>query len=233
MKRALLLLFAIAASAITTISSAQGTYSETRNVTGFEEVGFALAGEVYISLGQEYKVVIEGDKDYLAKIETKVHGTSLEIKTEKWFNTGNQKVIVRITMPLLKGLAVSGSGKVVVNDPLKTPSFEVAISGSGKIYVKDVEINSFECAISGSGNIEFEGSGTISDAELAVSGSGNLVAPTTKIARFEVHISGSGKCDCYVTESLEGAISGSGNIYYSGTPKIDASVSGSGHIRSK
>ena len=191
------------------------------------------AGEVYISFGQEYKVVLEGEKDYLAKIETKVSGGSLEIKTDKWFNTGNQKVIVHITMPSLKGLAVSGSGKMVVNDPLKTQSFEVAISGSGKVYVKDVEINSFECAISGSGNIEMAGNGTISDAELAVSGSGSLSAPTTKIARFEVNISGSGKCDCFVTDKLEGSISGSGNIYYSGNPKIDAAVSGSGHIKSK
>jgi|WetSurMetagenome_2_1015567.scaffolds.fasta_scaffold534575_1 hypothetical protein len=233
MKKSLLLAIAIIASTITTISSAQGTYSETRNVTGFDEVAFALSGEVYISFGQEYKVVLEGDKEYLAKIETKVSGGTLEIKNEKWFNSSNQKVIVHLTMPLLKGLDVSGSGKVVINDPLKTQSLEVAISGSGKIYAKDVEINHFECGISGSGGIEFSGSGTINDAELSISGSGNLDAPAIKMARFEVNISGSGKCDCYVTEKLEGSISGSGNIFYSGNPKIDASVSGSGHIRTK
>jgi hypothetical protein len=233
MKKTLLLLSAIIVSAITSISSAQGTYSETRNVTGFDEVAFAVAGEVYISFGQEYKVVLEGDKDYLAKVETEVSGGTLKIKNEKWFNSGNQKVIVHITMPLLKGLAVSGSGKVVIDDPLKTQSLEVEISGSGKIYTKDIEVNSFECSISGSGCLEFSGSGTIGDAELSISGSGNLTAPEIKIARFEVNISGSGKCDCYVTEKLEGSISGSGNIFYSGNPKIDASVSGSGHIRSK
>jgi|WetSurMetagenome_2_1015567.scaffolds.fasta_scaffold01032_11 hypothetical protein len=233
MKKTLLLALAIIASAVTTVSSAQGTYSETRNVTGFDEVAFAVAGEVYISFGQEYKVVLEGDKDYLAKIETKLSGGTLEIKNEKWFNTSNEKVIAHITMPLLKGLELSGSGKVFINDLLKTQSLEVGISGSGKIYAKEVEINKLECDISGSGSIEISGSGTITDGELSVSGSGNLAAPATKIAHFEVNISGSGKCDCYVTEKLEGSISGSGNITYSGNPKIDASISGSGHIRAK
>ena len=233
MKKTLLLVLATIASAITTIAQAQGTYSEPRNVTGFDEVAFALSGEVYISFGQEYKVVLEGNKEYLAKVETKVTGGTLVIKSEKWFNTSNEKVIARITMPLLKGLDLSGSGKVFISDMLKTPSLEVDISGSGKVYAKEVEINKFECGISGSGSLEFSGSGKIDDAELSVSGSGNLAAPTTKVARFEVNISGSGRCDCYVTEKLEGSISGSGNITYAGNPKIDASISGSGHIRAK
>jgi len=233
MKKTLLLVFATIASSVTTISSAQGTYSETRKVTGFDEVAFSISGEVYISFGQEYKVTLEGDKDYLAKVETKVAGGTLVIKSEKWFNTSNEKIVARITMPLLKGLDLSGSGKVFINDLLKTQSMEVDISGSGKIYAKEVEINKFECDISGSGSLEFSGSGTIDNAELSVSGSGNLAAPSTRIARFEINISGSGRCDCYVTEKLEGSISGSGNITYSGNPKIDASISGSGHIRAR
>jgi hypothetical protein len=233
MKKTLFLALAAIASAITTVSSAQGTYSETRNVTGFDEVAFSISGEVYISFGQEFKVVLEGDKDYLAKIETKVSGGTLEIKNEKWFSSSNEKVIARITMPLLKGLDLSGSGKVFISDMLKTPSLEVGISGSGKIYARDVAIDKLECDISGSGGIELSGSGTIGKAELTVSGSGNLSAPAIKVTNFEVDISGSGKCDCYVTEKLEGSISGSGNITYSGNPKIDASISGSGHIKSK
>ncbi|MCK7541018.1 MAG: DUF2807 domain-containing protein [Marinilabiliales bacterium] len=44
-----------------------------RNVSGFSEVGFGVAGEVYIiSLGNEYSVVLEGDRDYISEIETSV-----------------------------------------------------------------------------------------------------------------------------------------------------------------
>ena len=69
-------------------------------------------GRCILSLGQGYKVVLEGDKDYINEIETKVTGGELDIKRDRWFNVNNQKVIVRITMPALNGIAVSGSGKV-------------------------------------------------------------------------------------------------------------------------
>jgi hypothetical protein len=223
---AALLLFATAATA-------QDTYKETRNVTGFDEVSFCLAGEVYISLGQSYNVVLEGDRDYLKEVETKVSGGELVIKRDSWWNTGNQKVIVRITMPALNGVDVSGSGKVMVNDPLKSDHFEADISGSGKVYLKDVTMGSVEFDISGSGSFTVEGSGTMDKLEVDISGSGSYKGESTKIGTFDASISGSGNCDCYVTDMLRAQISGSGSVWYSGNPKIDASISGSGKVRTK
>jgi hypothetical protein len=144
---AILMIFAAQAS------QAQTAYTENRQVSGFDEVSFALAGEVYISIGSGYSVELEGDRDYLSEIITEVDGDNLKIKTEKWFNTGNKKVIVRITMPALDGLYISGSGKVTVNDPLRGGDLDVAISGSGKIYLRDVALGDVECSISGSGSL--------------------------------------------------------------------------------
>lgn len=208
-------------------------YKETRDVTGFDEVAFCVAGEVYITIGEGYKVTLEGDKDYISEIETKVSDGELVIKTDKWFNTGNKKVIVDITMPSLKGLDVSGSGKVVLNNALKGDKLEVDISGSGKVCLIDVQLANIECDISGSGVLMIEGEGTVGKLEVDISGSGNYKGPTTKLGTLDAAISGSGSCDCFVTDKIEAAISGSGNVYYSGNPKIDASISGSGHVRSK
>jgi hypothetical protein len=214
-------------------ATAQDTYKETRNVTGFDEVSFCLAGEVYISIGQGYKVVLEGDKDYLDEIETKVTGGELVIKRDSWGNFNNHKVIARITMPALNGVDVSGSGKVTVNDPLKSDDFEADISGSGKIYLKEVTLGDVEFDISGSGSFVIEGAGTMSSLEVDISGSGSYKGESTKVGTFEAHISGSGSCDCYVTDMLRASISGSGSVWYSGNPKIDASISGSGKVRTK
>jgi len=213
-------------------ATAQDTYKETRNVT-FDEVSFCLAGEVYISLGQGFKVVLEGDKDYIDEVETKVSGSELVIKRDSWVNFNNEKVIVRITMPALNGIDVSGSGKVMVADPLKSDDFEADISGSGKIYLKDVTMGDVEFDISGSGSFVIEGAGSMSSLEVDISGSGSYKGESTKIGTFEAHISGSGSCDCYVTEMLRASISGSGSVWYSGNPKIDASISGSGKVRTK
>jgi len=214
-------------------SSAQSVYSETRDVSGFTEVSFAVAGEVYIDLGSRYSVVLEGDKGYIGEIETKVTGNVLRIKTEKWFNTGNKKVTVRITMPSLEGVSVSGSGKVTVNDPLKGGDLGIGISGSGKIFLGEVALGEVDCSVSGSGSLNISGDGTIDKLEINISGSGDYIGENTRVKSLDARISGSGNCDCYVTEILRAAISGSGDIRYSGNPKIDAAISGSGKLRMK
>lgn len=224
---AILMIFAAQAS------QAQTAYKEKRQVSGFDEVSFALAGEVYINLGSGYSVELEGDKDYLGQVVTEVDGDNLKIRTDKWFNTGNNKVIVRITMPSIDGISVSGSGKVTVNDPLKGEDLDVAISGSGKIYLRDVALGEVGCSVSGSGSLNVAGNGTIKSLEMSVSGSGDYKGEATRVGTLDARISGSGSCDCYVTDMLRASISGSGSIYYSGNPKIDASVSGSGKVRMK
>lgn len=212
---------------------AQTNYSETRNMTGFSEIGFAVSGEVYISIGEGYKVVLEGDKDYVTEIVTKVTGDRLEIKRDKWYDTGNKKVIVHITMPSLDGISVSGSGKIYVNDALKGDELDIAVSGSGTINLRDVDIKDVECSISGSGNLLVSGSGNVGRLEISISGSGDYKGESTSIGTLEARISGSGSCDCMVKDMLKASISGSGSIYYSGNPKIDASISGSGKVRTK
>jgi hypothetical protein len=224
---AVLLMFAFQAS------QAQTPYTERRDVSGFSEVGFGVSGEVIISLGTQYSVVLEGDRDYIEEIETKVVGDELRIRRDKWFDTGNRKVIVKITMPNLEGVSVSGSGKVTVTDPLKGGDLDIGISGSGKASLRDVALSNLECSISGSGSLNIAGEGTIDRLEINISGSGGYVGEATRVETLEAAISGSGSCDCHVTGMLKASISGSGNIRYSGNPKIDAAVSGSGKVRSK
>jgi hypothetical protein len=224
---AVLFLFALQSS------QAQTPYTERRDVSGFSEVGFGVAGEVIISLGNQYSVVLEGDRDYISEIETTVSGNELRIKRDKWFDTGNRKVIVRITMPELDGVSVSGSGKVTVSDPLRGEDLDISISGSGKAFLRDVALRNIDCAISGSGSLNITGEGTVERLEMNISGSGDYVGESTKLGTLVAQISGSGSCDCFVTGMIKASISGSGNISYSGNPKIDAAISGSGKVRMK
>ncbi len=226
-------IFALAIIVIFTVqaSQAQTAYTEKRELSGFSEVSFGVSGEVFISLGKGFSVELEGDRDYIREIITEVTGDELRIRREKWFDSGNRKVIVRITMPALDGLSVSGSGRVTVNDPLRGDELDVSISGSGKAFLRDVALGEVECAISGSGSLILAGKGTIRELEISISGSGDYQGETTGVNVLEARISGSGSCDCHVNEMLRASISGSGDIIYSGTPKIDAAVSGSGKVR--
>lgn len=228
------LIFAVAVSA--GFASNQSDVKETRNVSGFTKVSFGVAGNLYINIGPEFKVVLEGEKKYIDDIITDVSGGKLVIKNENWKMSNwrmNEKVNVYITMPELAGLGVSGSGKAEVKDAVKTSDLNLNVSGSGKIYISDITVSNLSCGISGSGDIILSGSGSCSKADISISGSGNYDGAPLKIGTAEIHISGSGNCSCNVTESLRASVSGSGNVTYEGSPKIDAHVSGSGKVRSR
>jgi len=231
------LLFVTVSLLLTILSTAfiygQSAEKETRNLAGFTKVSFGVPGNLYIHFGSDFKVILEGDKDFLADIETEVSGDKLVIKKDNWTQFNNKKVIVNITMPSIEGLGVSGSGQAEISDAVKTGDLDPGVSGSGKLFINDVVAVNLDCGISGSGDIIIKGTGSIDEAEISISGSGSYTGELLKIKSAEIAISGSGSCDCNVTETLEAQVSGSGNVTYSGNPKIDAKVSGSGRVRSR
>lgn len=211
----------------------QSTEKETINVSGFTEIGFGVAGNLYVKIGPEFNVVLEGDKKYLSEIETTVRNGKLIIRNTNYRFFNNEKIKVYISLPELKGLGVSGSGDAQIESPIKNESLELNVSGSGNILVPDLVTDNLNSSISGSGDIILKGSGEIGKGDISISGSGSFSGETTSYKNLQVHISGSGNCTCNVTESLNASISGSGNVHYIGNPKVNARVSGSGHVRSK
>jgi len=219
--------------ALATLSLTTSAQKETRDIKGFTEVSFGVAGDLYVKVGPTFSVTLEGDADFLKKVVTELKGNKLVIKHEGSWNSGNNKVIAHITMPSVEGLSLSGSGKIIVESPLKGSALSLAISGSGRLIASDFTYEKMNCSISGSGSFEFNGTGMVTDASLAISGSGGFKAPGLELKAFEVRVSGSGSCDCYVTGMLTASISGSGDIIYAGNPKVDIRSSGSGKVRSK
>jgi hypothetical protein len=233
MKRGIILTAFFAAITITTgFAGIQSAVEETRDLKGFTKVSFGVSGNMYINIGTEFKVVLEGDKSVLEDIITEVSGGRLIVKKENWHFNNNEKVTVYITMPGINGLGVSGSGRAEIKDAVKADDLSLSVSGSGKIYTNEITVNNLKSSISGSGNI-IVGSGNAANGDISISGSGNYMGESIKIGSLDISISGSGNCATGVTESLKASVSGSGNVTYEGNPKIDARISGSGKIRSR
>lgn len=234
MKKERFLTFIILFALVSCLSLGQSTVKETRNVRNFTKVSFGVAGNLYINLGSEYKVILEGRSDFLEKVETEVSEGRLVIKMASWrFSIRNERITAYVTMPEIEGLSVSGSGRAEIQDDVITTSLSLNVSGSGKIYTADVEVRELNSRISGSGDIIIDGDGKADNADISISGSGNFTGETIELGDLSASISGSGDCFCNVSESLDARISGSGNITYTGSPRINARVSGSGHVRSR
>jgi hypothetical protein len=233
MKRGIILTAFIAAIAFTTgFAGIQSGEKETRDLKGFTKVSFGVSGNMYINIGPEFKVVLEGSQSVLDEIVTEVSGGRLTVKKENWRFNQNEKVTVYITMPEIKGLGVSGSGRAEIKDIVKTDDLSLSVSGSGKIFTGEIAVSNLSSGISGSGDI-IVGSGRADRGDISISGSGNYNGENAKIGSLDISISGSGNCTANVTESLKASVSGSGNVTYVGNPRIDARVSGSGKVRSR
>ena len=208
-----------------------GQKKETRSVGSFTEISLGISANVYLKQGNTIHLELEGYEEDLQKIITEVDGDRLRIKHDgKWFGGWKQeKVNIYITMPIIEGLSVSGSGDIVGEGKFKSNHLDLSISGSGDIDL-DIETGDVEVSISGSGDIKLAGKCDLVDVR--ISGSGKFDAREMVAKSCEIKIAGSGTCYVHATESIESKVSGSGDIYYLGDPKqVNNSSAGSGKIK--
>ncbi|MXV16326.1 GIN domain-containing protein [Hufsiella ginkgonis] len=184
--------------------------TEMRTPGTFTGVRSSGSTPVHITYGTLYKVELRGSGNLIPRFKSTITGSTLHLAYER-VNVVHDDIEVYVTMPLLKNVDISGSGKIWVNGAFPAQQqLETRISGSGDIYVDDT----FEC-----------------DAVYAdISGSGSANLQKINAKRSEAHISGSGSARLSVQNNLKVRISGSGKVYYSGSPVIDSEISGSGKV---
>jgi len=227
---------------IMAFSSVVAQSTENRNLSGFTKVSFAVPGNLNIRIGSEFRVVLEGNKDFLSEIITEVSNNGLTIKREPesgWrsgrnrsrFN--NERITVNITMPAISSLSVTGSGTTEVFDSFKTSSLSLSVTGSGRLMINDVSGENLNSTITGSGSIFIKGNG-FDKADIKITGSGSYTGESLKLETANITVTGSGNCNTHVTNLLEARTTGSGNITYLGNPpRIDLRSTGSGRISSR
>jgi len=214
-------------------SKVKPAFVQSQSIPKFSGINVGGPFNVTVRIGQKEEVRMEGDKDVISRIETKVENSVLKIgfKDRKrgwnWSSEGGERVKIFVTVRNLKSLAVSGSGKAVVEGTLRGDSFSSVVSGSGNLTI-DAEVKSFSGVISGSGAISASGSSGAS--EITISGSGSFRGKDFKTGSAEVRVSGSGSATIFAENHLEAVLSGSGNIRYSGNPHVDVTKSGSGSV---
>lgn len=203
----------------------------TISVSDFSRISMSRSGTVYVTQGNTTKVEVVASDNVLEDLDIEVRGSELLIKNKKRNGWGgsNGKLEVYVVTPDIEGLAVSGSGKIITENKIKSSDLRVAISGSGRV-VSNVDARSIKLAISGSGSAEL--SGTSQSLSASISGSGGVRGEDLHVDTCEVTISGSGNCEVHVNKSIDARTSGSGSVKYHGNPEhINSKSSGSGSVK--
>ena len=224
---------------------------KSRNVANFSRLVLALPATVTLSQGATESLTISTDDNLLPLLTTRVENDELLIEGDqaRGFST-KEGVRIRLTVKLLSGIRINGSGDVF-GDQLKSDKFEIVIAGSGDVKFKSIRADQFRIGIKGSGDVTVDtaasksveasihGSGDIRLASLqatlvsiSVNGSGDVFA-AGNTDRVDIEIVGSGDVRTRKLVAREAAVKimASGDAEVHANEKLVASVYGSGDIR--
>jgi len=202
--------------------------TETRSVRDFHAIDLDIAGDVEVTIGENYSVEVSAQQNLLPLLKTELVDGALRISCDDNIKT-SEGIKVKVTAPAFDKFSVGGSGTVRVMHAFNVEKMEMNIGGSGEIYAPQSEFGSLSISIGGSGTVELGGKANNMKAD--VSGSGDVKAKNMTINSLKVNIAGSGSVTADVTTDLDANIAGSGDVFYSGTPSVESSVSGSGSVK--
>jgi hypothetical protein len=202
--------------------------SESRTVSGFNQVALGGSGKLRITQGAEEALTIEADDNLLPLIKSEVSGGVLRIGPEGVNLSPSKTIRYDLHVKDLSSVHLSGSLSAEAAS-LKTDKLSLHISGSGKIDIGKLEAMTLDTHISGSGDMVV--AGQVRDQHVGISGSGGHHAADLRSEQADISVSGSGECVLWVTGSLKTSISGSGSVQYYGSPQVDSHTSGSGKVR--
>jgi hypothetical protein len=191
-----------------TIEGSGNVESESRDVSGFDEVELRGVGNLSIRQTGSESLSVEAEDNVLPKITTKVVNGRLILSPEPDTSIQTTEPInYELTVKDLRALKVSGSGDVEARG-IGTDNLGIDIGGSG-----DVKI-----------------SGRADSQEVSISGSGDYRAKDLQSKEAKVDVSGSGSAIVNASKALEAKVSGAGSVEYVGDPTVEEDVSGAGRV---
>lgn len=200
-----------------------------RSTSDYDGIGVGGSFDVVLIKGKEGKIKIEGEENIIPYIETKIKGSTLEIKFKKNTNIRTtRKLVVTVPYTDISKVSLGGSGNITNTGVIESDDLKVSLGGSGNITLA-VEADEVTSSIGGSGNIKLNGSSE--ELTCSIAGSGSIKAYELSTVTLNANIAGSGSIRTTVKTKIKAKVVGSGSIYYKGNPKyIDTKSVGSGDV---
>lgn len=225
MKNTSLLLLLLLFTGLTTLAQENSQQLPFKN---FSEVEIGSSFQVQISRGEQYMVEIIGSNEQFEGLELSQEGKILRIDLDKKRKSLNRAPRIRITMPALESLSLSGTIKADIKG-FNNESMQIDISGAASCAL-DAQISNLKIDMSGAGNVDLKGSGDL--MVLNLSGASNIKAIDYQVKKLMLNMSGAGAAEVYVSEQLDLEVSGVGSVRYGGNPSnITKKLSGMANIK--
>ena len=219
----------IAACLCLALEASAADRRETRVVQPFKAIGVSAPVRVELTQGDAQSVVVEGDEEALAQLETIVENDALKLRQKTRERVPKMdKVKAYVIARSIESLSVSGSGDIR-SPALRASGLELSISGSGDVRIAQLTASRLDVSVSGSGDMHV--AGTADSMSASISGSGDVKAAKLQVADVSISIAGSGAATLWARDKLSARIAGSGDLRYYGDPTLHKSIVGSGSVK--
>ena len=203
--------------------------TQSRSMAGFDEVLFAIAGDLTIEQGTRESLTVEAEPAVLPKITTDVHGRRLVIGAGSGRIETQQPIRIRLGVRNLRVLESRAVGAISIG-PLRSDELALVLAGGGSIHVERLDdARSLEVRITGAGDVDVRG-GKVKAQRLDIRGMGSFSAPGLASESADVAIDGNGQVQVAASTSLAVRIGGIGRVRYHGDPAVTQSITGIGSI---
>ncbi len=225
--------------------------TQTFDFTGFTSVDVGHAFEVEIIQSDSYSVTITADDNLFKYIQVSKEGETLKISLKPLTTFGSATLRAEITMPQLRGLALSGATRGTVSGFSSTENLDIEVSGASSLDLDEMSAGDIEFEISGASRVtgdiiasdaDFEVSGastvqlqgSASDIVIDVSGASRAELAAFPVNNADVKLSGASRGTVNMDGRLDVNLSGASKFSYIGEPTLgDINVSGGSTISKK
>ena len=123
-------------------------------VGGFDRIALGGSPDVTVTTGKAVSVRASGEQQALDRLDIRVEGGVLKIGTKRgdwnWSWRDHGKVSIAVTVPMVRGVELGGSGTVSV-DRIRVPAFTAEVGGSGAIRVAALDAQTAKFSLAGFG----------------------------------------------------------------------------------
>lgn len=230
MRRPAALALAVVAAALPVLARPAPQTTPVAVSAPFQRVAARGDFDVHVREGQPASVEIVAEPGMAERIAVEVSGGELRIsRKDRWSDATTKGTVVRVVLPELRGMSVSGSGDAVAESGTSPRDLDLGVSGSGTLRWKGTAAT-LRATVSGSGSLD--ATGDARDVTVSVSGSGD-VKLAGKAESMKASISGSGGVDAkgFPVKDAKVSVAGSGDVVVrlaGGT--LDANIAGSGDV---
>jgi Putative auto-transporter adhesin, head GIN domain len=179
---------------------------QPRQVQPFKSISSEGAFNVQVVCQKDLSLEIEGDDNVLDLIATDVSNNVLHLKNAKSYSV-SEPIEIRISVPDLEGLSVSGAGKFEIKG-MKNEKFEIDSDGAPQINV------------SGSTNV----------VDIDSNGAAKIDTHNLRAEKGIVDSKGVSDIEVDVRDQLDVTISGPSKVTYQGDPSINKTIHGPGKL---